>query len=171
MFEKLKLKAEVLESKFRCLPFPAKVIPILMLAIALIIRLFAGSTEIFYSIIAGAGLFPSPFFYWLGYLARLILAGYLLGLSLCERTIYENRTKVIICTCIAAFLLLSEYKILFSSLKLFLSVVISFITAALGAISYFVQEKCPRNYFFPCVLFVILEAFHFAALVTVIVCL
>lgn len=108
------------------------ILPICMLLTETVIIVFSGGTTLLYRAADNRGVFPGPFVYYVLYAARIILSGCILGICLSGKRIYEKRARIIIYSAIICFALMTEYKLIFVSIRLMISLTLTVLSALLG---------------------------------------
>lgn len=146
-------------------------IPASLLLAALIIRVFSGGTVLIYNAINNTGLFPGPFFYTLGYIIRIILAGVLAALILTAHNLFEIRIKLMILSSVACILLLFEYKLIFISLRALTALILSIICAVIFALVFLRAGRCAKTVFIVCLAALVLQVIFCIQLISLILCI
>ena len=110
------------------------VIPAVLLICELFVRIFCGGTALIYRTVENTGIFPGAFLYMFSYILRTVSAGIITAYLISNRCITENRIKLILISIVPCILLLFEYKLIFVSIRLVSSLVLSVINAAAGIV-------------------------------------
>ena len=105
-------------------------IPSALLLSALLIRIFSGEAVLMLSIIKDRGLFPGKFLYITGYIIRLILSGIITAYTLTDSCYFSSRLRL--SSAVISLLLLTEYRLIFVSIRLFSAFIISCVSAFLS---------------------------------------
>lgn len=115
---------------FSCLDPLYLLIPAALLLSAVLIWLFSGEAVLVLSSVKNTGIFPGRFLYAFGYVVRLAMSGII---TACTLTGYRSPGYApLIASSVLSLLLLTEYKLIFVSVRLFSSFVISCACAALS---------------------------------------
>lgn len=117
MFSNLKQDAILWIRELRENPVKTLFLPCILLILAFLFRIFAGSSTNLYRLLVCKGNFPGAFMYVLGHILRIFCAGLVLtGILFC-RGLFELRLKALACAVIACLVLLTEYRIIFVSVN------------------------------------------------------
>ena len=164
MFSNLKQDAILWIRELRENPVKTLFLPCILLILAFLFRIFAGSSTNLYSLLVCRGIFPGAFMYMLGHILRIFCAGLVLtGILFC-RDLFELRLKALACAVVACLILLIEYRIIFVSVSpafaLFLCAVC--LAAVFLCFVMFLKTCCPGA--FPALLLLIFQFVFFVQL-------
>ncbi len=122
---------------------PAKfILPAAALVVCgLIIRLFSCPASTLWYILGGRGIFPSPFWYYIGFILRASAAGLLFSVCLFCRNECEIRLRYPVLSGAACILLLFEYRLIFCSFRPFIALVLTVGAGVLAFFAAFSTEK------------------------------
>ena len=108
------------------------ILPICMLLTEAVIVVFDGGTTLLYRAADNKGFFPGPFVYYILYSVRIIISGVLFGICLSGKRIYEKRARMILYSAIICFALMTEYKLIFVSIRLMAAFTLTAVSALMG---------------------------------------
>ncbi len=172
MFEKVKCCVRTSCSKIKCIPTACVAVPAMLIAAALIIRIFSGGNSgcNMYKFSGGVGLFPGMLLYTVGYLIRLILCGELLASALFSCRI-EKRFVPTLFAALLCFMMLFEYKLIFIMHRFFIAAVMSLLCGGAAFISLLYQKGCAKAISISALIYMVLQAIFFVQTVSLIFCL
>ncbi|MBE6587257.1 MAG: hypothetical protein E7647_02445 [Ruminococcaceae bacterium] len=171
MFKKLGMRIRILTHRVGCVPKIFLIIPALMLASALIIRLSTGGTHLIYTVLGGRGIFPGPFLYTVLYSVRLILFGIIFAFSVFSFRVYDERLRTVLPCVLSAIMLLLEYKLIFGGVSLILAIAFSVLCGFFAVVSIVTARIKYRSVSVVMLIFALLQLIHFIQLISLSVCI
>lgn len=171
MFEKIKSKARTVAFRCRAVPKCYIIMPMIVVAAALIIRLTTGGTHLIYNALDSRGIFFGPFLYSLFYTVRLILSTVILTYILFSRCVINERGKSVVLSLIGVILLLLEFKLIFGGVSLVLSVLFAVISPLLFVYALRCFVCYSRAVFIMTLVFIVLQGIHFVQVISLSICI
>ncbi len=171
MSEKIRTRIYSAAAKIKFMPKCYVIIPLLIIVSAIIIRLATGGTHVIYSALGGRGFFPGPFLYWIFYLLRLTLCSIILTFMLFTPHIYNERLRCVLFSIAVVILLLFEYRLIFGGVSLILAIAFAVFAAVLCFFSVAMARFKNRYISISLIVFIVLQAIHFAELISLLTCI
>lgn len=170
MFEKIKCKLMSVMPCVKRVPPACIFVPALLLAAAFIIRLICGGGCVMCRFSGDAGLFPGSFLYTVGYAVRLVLCGIILASALFSYKV-EKRIPAALFAAVLCCMMLFEYKLIFTMCRFFAASIMCLMCGAAAFISLLYQRGCAKSVSICTLLYMVMQAFFFVQVVSLLFCL